>query len=113
MKKLFLPTLLVLHAAAALAQAKSDEHTAHHPANAASAPASMTEGVVRKIDKAAQKITIQHGEIKSLDMPPMTMVFQLNDPAWLETFKVGDAIRFSVAKTAGGKLTVSAMQRAP
>jgi crotonobetainyl-CoA:carnitine CoA-transferase CaiB-like acyl-CoA transferase len=29
-----------------------------------------------------------HGEIKSLDMPPMTMVFTVKDPALLEAAKV-------------------------
>ena len=35
----------------------------------------MTEAEVRKVDKAHGKVTLKHGEIKNLDMPPMTMVF--------------------------------------
>jgi Cu/Ag efflux protein CusF len=58
--------------APALGQPKADEHSAHHPAVAASA-AEMTEGEIRKADKDTKKITIKHGEIKSLDMPPMTI----------------------------------------
>ena len=44
---------------------------------------------MRKVDIDAKKITLKHGEIKNLDMPPMTMVFQAKDPAVLAKFKVG------------------------
>lgn len=33
-------------------------------------PADMANGEVRKVDKDASKITIRHGEIKNLEMPP-------------------------------------------
>ena len=61
----------------------------------------MTEGEVRKIDKEARKITIKHGEIKNLDMPGMTMVFQVKDPALLEKVKAGDKVKFRVEKMNG------------
>jgi len=51
-------------------------------------------GEVRKVDRNNQKITIKHGEIKSLDMPPMTMVFRLRDARLLEGRKVGERVRF-------------------
>jgi len=37
----------------------------------------MSEGEVRRIDRSNLKITIRHGEIKNLDMPPMSMVSSL------------------------------------
>ena len=95
----------------AMAQQKAEDHTAHHPATAASA-AAMTEGEIRKVDRDAKKITIKHGEIKNLDMPPMTMVFQVKDLALLETLKAGDKIRFTVEKTAAG-LVVTDIRPAP
>jgi Cu(I)/Ag(I) efflux system protein CusF len=85
----------------ALAQQKPEDHAAHHPAAAASA-AEMAEGEVRKVDKGAQKVTIKHGEIKSLDMPPMTMVFQVKDGALLDKLTAGDRIRFVAEKSASG-----------
>jgi Cu(I)/Ag(I) efflux system periplasmic protein CusF len=85
----------------ALAQQKAADHGAHHPA-AAAAAADMSEGEVRKIDKDAKKLTIKHGEIKSLDMPPMTMVFQVRDLALLDKLKAGDKIRFAVEKATSG-----------
>jgi Cu(I)/Ag(I) efflux system protein CusF len=66
----------------------------------------MTEAVVRKIDKENSKVTLKHGDIKNLDMPGMTMVFQVKDGAALDRLKVGDAIRFR-ASNEGGKLTAN------
>ena len=60
--------------------------------------AEMTDGEVRKIDKDTKKITLKHAEIKSLDMPPMTMVFQVKDPALLDAVKPGDKVKFAVEK---------------
>ena len=64
--------------------------------------ADLNDGEVRKVDKEAKKLTIRHGEIKSLDMPPMTMVFQVRDPAWLDRLKAGDKVRFAVEKADTG-----------
>jgi Cu(I)/Ag(I) efflux system periplasmic protein CusF len=58
----------------------------------------QAQGEIRKIDKEAKKVTIKHGEIKSLDMPPMTMVFQVKDAALLDNVKTGDKVQFRVVK---------------
>lgn len=78
---------------------------------AVAALAQNTEGEVRKIDPAAQKITLKHGEIKNLDMPPMTMAFRVKDPAVLNQFAVGDRVRFTVEKV-DGAYTVTQIQKA-
>jgi Cu(I)/Ag(I) efflux system protein CusF len=75
----------------------------------AQSAADMALGEVRKIDKEARKITIKHGEIKELEMPPMTMVFTLKDPAVLENFKVGDKVKFKVVRE-DGKMLVTELQ---
>ena len=77
----------------------------------AAAAADMTEGEVRKIDKPARKITLKHGEIKNLDMPGMTMVFQVEDAALLDKVQAGDKVRFTAAKT-GGAFVVTAIEAA-
>ena len=69
----------------------------------------MTEGEIRKVDKDTKKITIKHGEIKNLDMPGMTMLFQVKDPAMLDTVKAGDKVRFKAEKSATG-IVVTEMQ---
>jgi Cu/Ag efflux protein CusF len=67
---------------------------------------SMSEGEVRKVDKDAQKITIKHGPLKNLDMPPMTMVFRVKDAAMLDAVKQGDKVKF-VAENIGGQFVVT------
>ena len=59
------------------------------------------EGEVRKVDKGAGKISIRHGEIKNLDMPPMSMVFQVKDRALLDKVKAGDKVRFTADQING------------
>ena len=71
--------------------------------------ASLTEGEIRKVDKDNKKLTIKHGEIKNLDMPGMTMVFQVKDAAMVDQVKVGDKIRFKVEKASSG-FVVTEMQ---
>jgi Cu(I)/Ag(I) efflux system periplasmic protein CusF len=58
-------------------------------------------GEIRKVDKDSKKLTIKHGEIKSLDMPPMTMVFQVKEASMLDTLKPGDKIQFRAIKEGG------------
>ncbi len=75
----------------------------------AQATAGLAQGEIRKVDKAAAKITIKHGDIPSIEMPPMTMVFGVKDAAWLETAKTGHKIRFD-AVLEGGKYIVTRLE---
>lgn len=56
----------------------------------------MTLGEVKKIDLKNGKITLRHGEIKSLQMPPMTMVFTAKDASQLNGINKGDEVMFLV-----------------
>lgn len=69
---------------------------------AAIAQTELSDGEIRKIDKDNKKLTIKHGDIKNLDMPGMTMVFQVKEPAMVDQVKVGDKIRFRAEKAASG-----------
>ena len=71
----------------------------------------MTDGEVRKVDKDNQKVTLKHGEIKNLDMPGMTMVFNVKDPSMLDKVKAGDKVQFR-AESEAGKFTVTEIQLA-
>lgn len=101
--------LTLLLSSPALAQSGHD--AAHHPAsNATSAgAAAMSDGEVKKVDKGAGKVTIKHGPLPNLEMPPMTMVFRVKDPAMLDQLKAGDTIRFKAEKV-GGNYTVTELE---
>ena len=69
----------------------------------------MTEAEVRKVDLTTAKVTLRHGEIKPLDMPAMTMVFQARDKRLLDGLKAGDKVRFKAAHE-GGQFFVTELE---
>ena len=100
--------------AAAAMPALAQDHAGHgqpHMQHGAAAMPAMTDAEVRRIDKDAGKITLRHGEIKHLDMPPMTMVFTVRDKDQLTKLKPGDKVQF-MAVQEGGKMIVTDIQPA-
>lgn len=72
----------------------------------------LADGEVKKVDKAAGKVTVSHGPLKNLGMPPMTMVFKVKETVWLDTLKAGMKIRFQ-AETIDGALTIVRYEPTP
>jgi Cu(I)/Ag(I) efflux system periplasmic protein CusF len=117
--KLSAITLALLGASAAYAA----DHTVHVIENQqrmeaeakakakAAAQVELADGEIRKINKNTGKITVKHGEIKSVEMPPMTMVFGVADKAMLEGLKEGDKVKFNV-KQEGSNYTVTEIKKA-
>jgi len=110
----FAAAALMFSAAAALPAWAAGDHGAHGKPAAPSTQATqnaadMTDGEVRKVDKEGGKVTLKHADIKSLDMPGMTMVFVVKDKAMLDKVKVGDKVKFKAINDAG-KFTVTEMQ---
>lgn len=111
---------LALAALIALPGLAAAQHTGHAGHGTPAAPAADTapaespwaEAEVRRIDTAAGKISLKHGEIRNLDMPPMTMVFQLRDPTSLAGLTVGDKVRFTADKVRGA-YTVLHIEKQP
>jgi len=97
--------LLIAAAPALRAQSSHDGHAGHGSGAAATAgqaaDGSMTAAEVRRVDREARRITLKHEEIRSLDMPPMTMVFQVRDAALLDGLQAGDRVRFAAQKIDG------------
>ena len=81
-------------------------------AAAVQAQAPTASGEITKLDKAAARVTLKHGEIKNLDMPPMTMVFRVADAKLLEGLAVGQRIGFT-AERINGQFTVTSVTKAP
>ena len=104
-------------AALAQAQAPADAHDSHHasepvapatpaaqgtPGNAPADQSELSEGEITRWDARTLKVTLRHGEIKNLGMPPMTMVFRVNDASMLAPFRPGDKVRFRVEQISTG-----------
>ena len=77
----------------------------------AATAAELAEGEVRKVDKDGKKLTLKHGPLKNLDMPAMTMVFQVKEDAILDRVQAGDKVRFQAEKI-DGKFTVTRLEAA-
>lgn len=61
--------------------------------------AEWTKGEVRRVDIENKKISIRHEEIKSLDMPPMSMVFYVENTGLLKGISPGDQVEFVADQT--------------
>ena len=70
-----------------------------------------SEGELRKIDQANQRVTLRHGPIDNLKMPPMTMVFRVQDASDLEGLSAGDQVRFR-ADRENGNYIVTELEKA-
>jgi Cu/Ag efflux protein CusF len=114
MKAVFELALAAVFLAPMMPSAYAD--ASHHAAASvhaagAETTAAMSEGDVKKVDKETGKLTIRHGELRNLGMPPMTMVFQVPDKSLLAQVKPGDKVKF-VAEKMNGKLTVTRLSPA-
>jgi len=98
MNKLIIACLFALSSSLALAQAPAKD---------------MAEAEVRKVDKDAKKITLKHGPIRNLDMPAMTMVFQVKDAALLDKVAAGDKVRFTAEQQQGAYVMTGVEKAAP
>ena len=115
--KLFTTTLL---AALLSLNAAAQTNTAAPAAPAAQATAmpakdmpmkDMAEAEVRKVDKDSKKVTLKHGPIKNLDMPGMTMVFQVRDASLFDKLVAGEKIMFT-AEQLQGAFVVTGVEKA-
>ena len=86
---------------AALLGSALPAHSTSHAGHSQSASSALTQGEIRKVDKEAKKLTIRHQPITHLEMPAMTMIFQVQDLALLDQVKVGDKVRFAAEKKDG------------
>ncbi|GKT16248.1 copper-binding protein [Acidovorax sp. SUPP2522] len=104
-------------------QAGHDGHAGHTAAAAAPSDAASTtdtatavdaelsQGEVVRWDPSAARLTLRHGELKNLAMPPMTMVFRLQDPAPDLPLAPGTPVRFH-AESQRGALVITRIEAA-
>jgi Cu/Ag efflux protein CusF len=107
MKALFTSTLIALVTLGAAPVQAAGDHAGHGMAMQATASTEMqmVDGVVKKVDKSAGKVTLSHGPLTNLSMPAMTMVFRVKDANWFDQMKAGDKIRF-MADNVNGAVTI-------
>ena len=104
--KLLTPVLLILCGVAANAQMSPSMSMPAASKASSAAEATMTDGVVQKVDRSRGVVTLKHGEIANMSMPPMTMGFDVADKKMLEGVKVGDKVKFRVEKVNNAPIIV-------
>jgi Cu(I)/Ag(I) efflux system protein CusF len=77
----------------------------------ASSTASTFAGQIRKMDKAARSVTLQHDAVPSLKIPKATTAYPVSDPAILDKVKTGDKVLLTADKV-DGVITVTAIETA-
>lgn len=112
MKTLIAPAVVAFAAAIGIVPQQgiaADDHHGHGHHDTMHAPSSaetpLVEGLVKKVDKAAGKVTVSHGPLPN-GMPAMTMAFRVKDPAWIDNMSEGQKIRFAVQQIEGAMTLV-------
>ena len=110
---------LVLRAVAAAAfvfvlpcaVAQDHDHSSHGAPAAKAASQPLSEGTVRRLDRAAGSITLTHGPIENLNMSAMTMTFTFKKGVVPASVKEGDKVRFR-AEEKDGQISVVRLEAA-
>lgn len=97
-KKLILSALAVFAISLSAAQAQTQSHEDHVKSGVHGEAAFWTAGEIKKVDVSQKKITIKHEDIKNLQMPGMTMVFNVKNIKLIEGLSIGDSVKFVAAQ---------------
>ncbi|KWO55562.1 copper-binding protein [Burkholderia territorii] len=81
------------------------------PGGAAESNAVLTDAEVKRVDPASGKITLKHGALENVGMPPMTMAFKAKDAAMLSEVRAGDKVKVRV-ENVNGTLTIVKLVKA-
>lgn len=78
-----------------------------------SAPdAKLTDAEVKEIDAGRGLLTLKHGALDNVGMPPMTMAFKVGDAGMIAPLHVGDKVRVRV-ENVNGTLTIVKLVKRP
>lgn len=105
------PVLCAAVLASLLSAASFAQH-AHAPAMSSvqKGQTELADGEVRRLDTAKGMVLLKHGEVKSINMGPMTMNFKLKPPSLATGLNVGDKVKFAVEQQ-GDQLIVTRIEK--
>jgi Cu/Ag efflux protein CusF len=61
----------------------------------------LTDAEVKKVDPATGMVTLKHGALENVGMPPMTMAYKAKDAAMVKQVKEGDKVKVRVENVNG------------
>ncbi|WP_446900945.1 copper-binding protein [Burkholderia sp. YIM B11467] len=71
----------------------------------------LTDAEVKKVDAATGMVTLKHGALENVGMPPMTMAFKAKDAAMLAQVHAGEKVKVRV-ENVNGTLTIVKLVKA-
>ena len=88
----------------------ADPHAGHSMPMESATTVHTGQGVVKKIDRKTNHVTLDHDAIVSLNWPPMTMPFPVAAGAIPKDLKVGDKVTFQLTMK-GDEGRITAIQK--
>lgn len=80
------------------------------PASKTSSNTALTDAEVKKVDAATGMVTLKHGALENVGMPPMTMAFKAKDTAMVKQAHEGDKVKVRV-ENVNGSLTIVKLEK--
>lgn len=74
------------------------------------ADAALADGVIQKVDRQTGMVTIEHGELKNVGMPAMTMAYKAKDAAMVKQAKEGEKVKFRL-ENLNGTYTITTLKK--
>lgn len=116
MKKMILPAAVLAGVVAAPAFAGDEmagmNMSAKPPVIKVATNTALTDAEVKKIDVTTGMVTLKHGALENVGMPPMTMAFKAKDANMVKQVHEGDKVRVRV-ESVNGTLTIVKLEKQP
>ena len=110
MKKLIIASVALVAFVAAPAFAGDDmagmNMSMKPSATKTSSNSSLTDAEVEKVDRATGMVTLKHGALENVGMPPMTMAFKAKNAAMVKQVHEGDKVKVRVENVNGTLIIV-------
>ena len=79
-------------------------------ASKTSSKTALTDAEVRNVDPETGMVTLKHGALDNVGMPPMTMAFKAKDAAMVKQVHEGDKVKVRV-ENVDGTLTIVKLEK--
>lgn len=70
----------------------------------------LDDGVVKKVDRKTGMVSLEHGELKNVGMPAMTMAYKAKDAAMIEQAEEGEKVKFRL-ENLNGTYTITTLTK--
>jgi Cu/Ag efflux protein CusF len=83
----------------------------HDAMGMTSASSRLTDAIVTGTDPANGMITLEHGELKNIGMPAMTMAYKVQDTAVIQRLQRGEKVKVRIENVSGTPTVIRLVTR--